>query len=385
MSQEVDDISVVLVSNSSLKVYPENTITNFKNNLHTAIELPNDDDWYVGVSEISYTKSWMQLPDAESISIVRQYLNDNMTKYENSRRIEVRPLSTLPSQHFDTINQLVNALNEIFISQQATCSLKIIGNSVSVETTVELQIVTTKHGEIPMRWFDVPLFSDELSFFLGLHLTYAKLFKSNSLDMPSSGAPIIYSRNDATSTDIESYLIKKRKAKHQRISDSHALSFKIHTDSNPIVEQQSRPKRSFASRRIKLLYEDLFSNMRTASNVVNYHDFPIQGQPIDIMNGMHSLFVYGDVCQTSRVGDSLTQLLTIVDVPMNANFGEQVYRRYEIPQFQKVSRNYITDIEIDIRDSTGAAIVFEFGRVILKLIFRCIKRKNSPVTPSVVM
>ena len=372
-----DDVPVVLVSNSSLKIYPENTISNFKNSLHTAIELSNDSDWFVAVSEFSYTKSWCQLPEDQEISIVRQYVRQVKTdsqEYENTKQIETRQLPSLKSQQFDTIWQLTKAINQIFVAQSASCLLSLLenGNGVRVETTVTTSAVT---GD---QFFDIPLFSEELTYFLGLHLTYATLFNS-AVDVN-----VIYSQEEATSNDLELYLLKRRKDKHGKFVNSRPHNFKLRSKSNPIGHQQDRLKRSFATNKSKTLYSDLFgNNVQTAKSVVSFKTFPIIGQPIDIMNGSHSLFVYCDVCQTSRVGDSLTQLLTIIDVPMRARYGEQIYRRFEVPQFQRVSRNYITEIEIDIRDDTGAAVPFQFGRVIMKLIFRRFKRAVPPSPLSV--
>ena len=126
MALEIDDIPVVLVSNSSLNVYPENTISNFKNNLHTAIELPNDREWYVGVSEISYTRSWVQLPADQEISIVRHYLKETSKSpltYVNTNQIEIIQLPSLAPSYYDSIAQVVKAVNDIFL-KKATCRLE---------------------------------------------------------------------------------------------------------------------------------------------------------------------------------------------------------------------------------------------------------------------
>ena len=393
MALEFDDIPMVLVSNSSLNVYPENTISNFKNNLHTAIELPNDREWFVGVSEISYTKSWMQLPEDQEISIVRHYLKEATPGiFVNTNQIEIIQLPSLAPAYYDSIGQVVKAVNDVFL-KKATCKLEMNGSGNAVRVTSN-RGTTNKSGKSllddgsqsaeteKIKFFDVPLFSQELTYFLGLHLTYAKLFNSNQFTGDTSNQlNIIYTHDDATSNDLEFSLLQNRKAKHRKIADSHAYSFKIHSDSSP-MSVPSRSQRSLTDKDITL-YSELFSSHQSAKPSLTLSSFPILGQPIDIMNGAHSLFVYCDICQTSRVGDSLTQLLTIVDVPMNAKYGEQIYRRFEVPQFQKVSRNYITDIEIDIRDDTGAAIPFVFGRVIMKIVFRSLKRADKLIQTSV--
>ncbi|KAJ8039500.1 hypothetical protein HOLleu_17245 [Holothuria leucospilota] len=59
---------LTLPSNSSMDVYPENTLSNYRVKLPTSLQLSGE--WEVGLMEISYNHSWYVLsPNGTKISI----------------------------------------------------------------------------------------------------------------------------------------------------------------------------------------------------------------------------------------------------------------------------------------------------------------------------
>ena len=52
---------LVLPSNSSMQFYPNNTITQYKTKLQTAIELTGE--WEVALAEMTFPKSWSTIPN----------------------------------------------------------------------------------------------------------------------------------------------------------------------------------------------------------------------------------------------------------------------------------------------------------------------------------
>jgi hypothetical protein len=99
-------------------------------------------------------------------------------------------------------------------------------------------------------------------------------------------------------------------------------------------------------------------------------------RPYEISGGYHSLFVYSDKIQPSFVGDSYTQLLRLVEIPSNAKYGDQVLITYPNSYYVPLLVKEFDTIEIDIKDSTGESIPFEFGRSIVVLHFRKIYKKG---------
>jgi len=86
--------------------------------------------------------------------------------------------------------------------------------------------------------------------------------------------------------------------------------------------------------------------------------------------GFHSLFVYSDIIEHNFVGDSFAQLLRIVEVPNKAHFGEQIVKSYDTPHYIPLQTSSFDTIQLDVKDDTGQNVPFEFGRVIVKLIFK---------------
>jgi hypothetical protein len=86
--------------------------------------------------------------------------------------------------------------------------------------------------------------------------------------------------------------------------------------------------------------------------------------------GTHSIFVYSDIVEHNFVGDAYAQLLRLVEVPVNASFGDQIVLRYDQPHYIPLQTKSYDTIHLAFKDDTGENIPFEFGRVIAKLIFK---------------
>ena len=87
----------------------------------------------------------------------------------------------------------------------------------------------------------------------------------------------------------------------------------------------------------------------------------------------NSLYVYCDASEAMPVGDIKAPLLRVVDAA--GNFGDLIHRLCSTPQYVPVSRKEFNILEIDIRDDTGRAVPFEFGKVVTTLHFR---RSRNP-------
>ena len=95
--------------------------------------------------------------------------------------------------------------------------------------------------------------------------------------------------------------------------------------------------------------------------------------PIDISANINSIYVYGDIVESSVVGDSFSKLLRVVSVP-NTEFGGTEQRIYGNPSYFPVEKKEFQTIEIDIKDDTGSTLKFESGRVVVVLHF---KKRNE--------
>lgn len=95
---------------------------------------------------------------------------------------------------------------------------------------------------------------------------------------------------------------------------------------------------------------------------------PIQGRAIE--DPRSKLFVYCDIIQHHRVGDTQAKVLKIIPVPPNLTFGEDIHREVQDIQFYPPSQKEVREVEIEIRDDTGEPVKFNFGRVVLTLAIK---------------
>lgn len=89
--------------------------------------------------------------------------------------------------------------------------------------------------------------------------------------------------------------------------------------------------------------------------------------------GRYRLFIYTDIIRSIHVGDTMSNLLRMVEIPNHCEFGDQISFRYEKPEYKRLASNQISSIQVYIKDDSGADVPFEFGRTIVTLHFRKIK------------
>ena len=83
------------------------------------------------------------------------------------------------------------------------------------------------------------------------------------------------------------------------------------------------------------------------------------------------MYIYTDIAESHMVGDAVAPLLRIINInPMEHTFGSDGVQIFDSPHYIPVQKHNFEQIEIDLRDSTGAHIPFSFGLVCLKLHFR---------------
>ena len=91
----------------------------------------------------------------------------------------------------------------------------------------------------------------------------------------------------------------------------------------------------------------------------------------DLHGGFNSFGVYGrGLAEEVIVGNSLSSLLRIIAVDGIHKHGTLIEKVYESPMYVKVLQREITEIEIELRTLSGKYIPFQFGTVIVTLVFK---------------
>ena len=102
-----------------------------------------------------------------------------------------------------------------------------------------------------------------------------------------------------------------------------------------------------------------------------------------------NLFLLSDICTPRIVGERLRPLLRIVKIPSIPNYGSQVMNNYLHPQYIPVSKTKLENIELKIMESINPFKIegperiadFLYGQTIVTLHFR--KRSDAVPVPSI--
>lgn len=89
----------------------------------------------------------------------------------------------------------------------------------------------------------------------------------------------------------------------------------------------------------------------------------------NLRRGIHSIFIYCDVCEETMVGEGKSQLLRVVNFNRQ-NYNDSVNIIYNDPNYIPVTKTFINNIEIKLCDDMGNFIPFEEGKTILTLHFK---------------
>jgi hypothetical protein len=98
-------------------------------------------------------------------------------------------------------------------------------------------------------------------------------------------------------------------------------------------------------------------------------DFNIASHPPDLKAGIHHLYVYTkDLTENIVVGDRMASLLRVVTIRGEHN--QVVEETFDTPIMSRVVPREITEIEIEVRSAEGRLVPFEWGSLIIVLVFK---------------
>jgi hypothetical protein len=130
-----DNFYITLPSN--VKSFSDNKISNYKTQLHSRIIL--NDDYEVGLCEISYTYSWYNLKSKQEITLF--YLEVHP---DGSSTLRTKT-EYLESGHFNDIDDLVKIVNEVIDIICSEFSFDNV-NTPSIEHDSINHYITVKYG-----------------------------------------------------------------------------------------------------------------------------------------------------------------------------------------------------------------------------------------------
>ena len=83
------------------------------------------------------------------------------------------------------------------------------------------------------------------------------------------------------------------------------------------------------------------------------------------------MYLYCDLVEPQIVGDTVAPLLQIVNLNLSScKYGTHQVAQFNSPHYVPVLKNRFEQVEIDLRDSTGSKLPFQFGTSCVKLHLR---------------
>ena len=308
-----------------------NRISSYKTILQKRIEFPRNEKWHVALAEISYTKSWYNIQSEFKI----KYFNKKGEMVYHKHHIPL--LSNIQS------NENQNEITAYYDEEKSLDQTRRIspGKYNNIEEVVELltnkmSIISTNCDIKPRLEYDK--FNLKVTLHAGLcsgHKYYPNLGEEveQMLGFCDHYNPPLY-MNCALSESVKDFRRAENSAKSKYPSEYNYKN----TDTR---------------------YIDAFTN--------NYYT---SIRPVDINASYNSLYVYCDNVEHNLVGNTIAQLLRAVEVPSEKKYGDVITLTYNKPHYIPLQTNCFDTIHIAIKDDTGENIKFEFGRVLVKLIFK---------------
>jgi hypothetical protein len=296
---------ITLPSNVKSNVeFSYNTVSSYKTKLQRKLNFNPDDDWRVGLAEISYTKSWFNLREKHQIILFD---------------INGEPIYIVPGR------------------EPVTRDAKIIVVP-SEEVTKDLTLANTRIK--PGHYEDVQTLCNCINKKLELYVPV--LDKTPSL-------------------------------KYDQISNRCTLKAGIKNNRCffPYLGEEVENILGLIDIGDISLYDKTLSNVKSSDLYKVFANEEFKAPRCAELNaGLHTLYIYSDIVEHNFVGDSFAQLLRLAEVPTDSKYGEQIVLRYDQPHYIPLQYHTFDTILVELKDDTGGNIHFEFGRVIIKLIFK---------------
>ena len=358
----MDSFYVTLPSNVRSEFF-NNTIANFKTKLAENIELKNN--YIVGLSSISYTKSWLTLPTNEYIKFY--YFKGKQIKLKQEAKV-------LKGLYLDVTAFLV-AINDAIISCEEEANKlenKKLRHYLETKSKTHSDLKQSDYG-IGIKYKSQPNYTEfgEKSYKDDIGINYKFFYPEKNL----------YDYTSLTENQLKEYTIALPKMQQFSRTKQIYIENPKYRKSTVLMEMPYTICRMLGFDKFNLddrLQEYMIKNqkdydLKTELEKKTFEPSELKiiwsKTPADLHASIHSLFIYCDIIKPNYVGNSYTQLLRVVEIP-NFDFGKQVILNYPDCQYHNISCRDFNSIEIDIRDDTGNQVPFMFGRVIVVLHFK---------------
>ena len=291
----------------------ENKITHYKTKLASTVML--EDEWGVGLSSISYTKSWKEKREAATINVYYFLWRSKIIQKEIS----------LDLNDYSSVEDMISFINGELENNE----------KLFKEYAVETEDGVTKNVDITFK------------------------FPRLNLNPLVNRVEIQFSllRNALVSLKMSDNLTRILGFDKNKLDDF--IEMKHEKYRNKMRTWYKEPQANFE------WLETTMQEAPTKEETIYKAE-----EPYNLKDDFFNIYAYCNLVKHNFVGDSITQLLRIVEVPPQSNYRDQITINYTNVFFHKLSMNEFDSIEIDLRNDLDEPIPFLFGRAIVTLHFK---------------
>ena len=323
--------TIDLVSNGSMDIYPDNTLSKFQNRMDPPLEL--DGDWEVALNEIYFPltfKPVLETPIQFKLLSKRQWLHQTIIKLEQNWTDDLTE-SMIVIDFGDSIEEIIEKVNQEMLQlfniakDRLSQKLNTTGEHIPPTFTLMDNQVTFRAGEIYLKEDEIP--------------TLVKPEDEQPNDIPildhhgePAGKMRLKTFEKAPKFDFTMFLVP-------------------HFDKSVLVN-------TFG------LHENFKNQIKPAAS------WEITGLPLQKDDNIFLMFIYTDIIRDHPVGGTLASVLRAV--PLTRGVYENIgYSTFDNLIYYPVRKNFIDSISILLTQDTGEQLQFApKGRVFLSLNFR---------------
>lgn len=343
-----DQFPMILTSDASMDIYPENRTSQFKVLLDSPLEI-GDDEWEVCLQSINYPYSWTNV--GPSAKVYMKYYIDNRT---GSNVVK------FPDWQCETLNEVIDFMRG-----------KINDNKGMKIPDVKLDVGIDELGrfklECDSKEFDVG-FSRNMMKLLGLagH-KYAKIWSVEEYEWRQEHRDLI---DKLFKKNVVFPLHDLREQIYRCESESDLLKviqpYISWDEVNKILGKQESHK--FGGKSLgNGLFEELMHHLKC---LVNEPFIPsvLRGVIPCSLNPVQRMYIYCNIIEPIGMNDKAVRLLKLVNTQGSAF--KTVQEEFPHPMYLRVQKGKISLIEVLIADESGDPIPFQIGTSVLTLHFR---------------
>ena len=345
----MESFYVTLPSNSSMDLYPENTISHFKVHLKEQLQLLGE--WEVGMTELLFPANWHNMPDNSQTCTLDK---SRYLKHQPETEITMFFLSDAPVQ---SLAEFIAHVNETLGHTLFSLNSQ---NQVTVTMPDNIRLNLTARLVNNLRL-------NRQHFLPGTTMTGRPLtgppqpepYPMQLVETP----PAVYeeAKNKTVTIPGGHYTTPEEVLKYL-----NRLKNGLFT----LDENSGRVKCSLDSHEQVTMTEELAALLGFTKHNLNGKDKSehIATFTFDPRTSFYNIFIYSDLIKPQFVGNTRARLLQVTPAPEKHD--EMVSHVFNPVQYLPLETKNFQTINIDIRNSAGSYIPFTGGLSIVKLHFR---------------